>query len=50
MSSSSSKKKDKAAASLEASVCANCGVQEGQHGTTLSKEDADVNPKSLLTS
>lgn len=32
-----SKKKDKAAASPEASVCANCGVQEGQHGATLSK-------------
>ena len=31
------KKKDKAAASPEASVCANCGVQEGQHGATLSK-------------
>ena len=32
-----SKKKDKAAASPEANVCANCGVQEGQHGAILSK-------------
>ena len=32
-----SKKKDKAAASPEASVCANCGVQKGQHVATLSK-------------
>ena len=32
-----SKKKGKVAASPEANVCANCGVQEGQHGAILSK-------------
>ena len=32
-----SKKNDKAAASSEAGVCANSGVQEGQHGAALGK-------------